>query len=335
MSEILTTPSTWVHVVGYLLATLLPAWPLARLSTLTWRILAFDEGVPRAAIDRHHRWDLPFLVGALERILYVASWLVAKPEFVGVWLLLKVAGGWKAWTDGQAVPWTNHDGATSSRTVSGRHLLNVFLIGTALSLLNGFTWAMAIQWYVASDRARAVLVTAIVTFVTCAIWLWHEWRWRSRAGTAVRAETNLGVETAMADNNAWYRQSLYEQSWENYRNEDENFRGTIWQYLVFAAGIVYAASQAQAATRLMGALGVFISGITAFYSLRINLYSHRWLVAKESAAPEAASELEHLKEAKKHHGLAFIPGWLLALAFPITGLVLFFVMLLDGKAFWS
>lgn len=27
----------------------------------------------------------------------------------------------------------------------------------------------------------------------------------------------------------WYRQALYEQAWENYRNEDDNVRSTVTQ----------------------------------------------------------------------------------------------------------
>lgn len=38
----------------------------------------------------------------------------------------------------------------------------------------------------------------------------------------------------------WYEQSLYEQSWENYRNEDENLRVIVWQYLVFIAALLEA-----------------------------------------------------------------------------------------------
>jgi len=137
----------------------------------------------------------------------------------------------------------------------------------------------------------------------------------------------------MADD-SWYREALYEQSWENYRNEDENFRGTMWQYLVFVAAIVYAASQAQAATRLVAFVGLFISLITAFYALRIQLYSRRWLLAKDAAVPAGTSEAAYLGEARRIYWFAFVPGWLLALAFPVAGAFLFSIMCFKGTGFW-
>jgi hypothetical protein len=44
----------------------------------------------------------------------------------------------------------------------------------------------------------------------------------------------------MAEEPEWYPQSKYEQSWENYRNEDDNYRTTLTNYLIFVATLAYA-----------------------------------------------------------------------------------------------
>ncbi len=183
MRDLLSDPLTWAHMIGYAFAILLPAWPLYRLGILWWRLLAHEAGVPENQIDQYHRRDLPFLIGAVERGLYVASWLVGKPEFVGVWLVLKVAGSWKAWADDRKICWTVGS-TTSTTTVIGRHLFNTFLLGTALSLLNGFTWALGIEWFVQADRARALAVPALVTAITFAWWGITELQWKRRPRAA-------------------------------------------------------------------------------------------------------------------------------------------------------
>ena len=67
------------------------------------------------------KWH-PVIVGFLERFLYTSSWLLAKPEFIGVWLILKVAVKWKA--------------------AEKRCVYNIFLIGTAISLIFGVGGAL-------------------------------------------------------------------------------------------------------------------------------------------------------------------------------------------------
>lgn len=103
----------------------------------------------------------------------------------------------------------------------------------------------------------------------------------------------------MAKEPNWYRQSLYEQAWENYRNEDGNYRSTVTQYLVFMASLIYGASQAQLATIEIGILGVFISAVTIFYTGRITRYSWRWIIAKGEAIGNGKSTNSTLLKLRK------------------------------------
>jgi len=145
----------------------------------------------------------------------------------------------------------------------------------------------------------------------------------------------------MADEPMWYRQALYEQSWENYRNEEDNYRSTVTQYLVFTATLVYAATQAKSATTLLGVVGLLLSTVTAFYLGRITRYSWRWLIAKDEALGKtlASKELSHLKKAGDTLGVlrpfSAIPGYLLTFAIPLAGAVFFALMTYHGAQLWG
>jgi hypothetical protein len=90
---------------------------------------------------------LPQLIGLLERALYVASLQLGEPEFIGVWLALKVAGQWKRWEE-----------------ADGRIFYNIFLIGSGLSIayaIVGFqliTFVVSERWSFAFGIPLALLI---------------------------------------------------------------------------------------------------------------------------------------------------------------------------------
>ena len=69
---------------------------------------------------------------------------MAKPEFIGVWLALKVAGQWQQWSEDK--PYRE-----GGPTIVGRQLFNIFLIGNALSITYAVVGAQAIGWLAAHD----------------------------------------------------------------------------------------------------------------------------------------------------------------------------------------
>ncbi len=140
----------------------------------------------------------------------------------------------------------------------------------------------------------------------------------------------------------WYRQALYEQSWENYRNEDDNYRSATTHYLIFAATIAGIASQAPKATFGLALLGLLVSIVTLFYLGRITRYSQRWLVSKADASGSDLdqSERNHMETATKRLGWfarvsSVIPGYFLNQVFPLAGAVFFIYMLCRGADFWQ
>lgn len=65
-------------------------------------------------------WDmyLPRIVGALEQFMYITCYLLRHPEFIAVWLAIKLAGEWRQTEGANLHP-----------------LYNIFLVGNALSLI--------------------------------------------------------------------------------------------------------------------------------------------------------------------------------------------------------
>ena len=115
-------------------------------------------GVPDES-HRRSRWFAQ-AAGLMERCLYTTSWLAGKPEFVGVWLVLKVAGEWKGWTE------------ENRKEGHPRSLFNTFMIGTGLSLLYGVTGAKLIEWLGRCEMRKAVWVPLLLVAGSVSLWLW-------------------------------------------------------------------------------------------------------------------------------------------------------------------
>ena len=168
----------WWHLAAIAFAVLMPLWPLYRLGILLWRMIALDKHVPPEVADPMHRRDLPLLLGILERVLYARSWLAVQPAFIGIWLVLKVAGGWKAWAGNQPVTW-NDGGAEKSAEITGRHMFNVFLINSAVSLIAALGAAAAAERLTGNSWQEAVALALAATLLVCGVWIWAECRWKS------------------------------------------------------------------------------------------------------------------------------------------------------------
>jgi hypothetical protein len=98
-------------------------------------------------------------VGFVERTLYTASWNVGKPEFIAVWLALKVASQWGRWSNG-------------GKGVPGRSIFNVFLVGSGLSILYAVVGAMIIKWLRDGNLWVTLIVSLILIGGCSALCLW-------------------------------------------------------------------------------------------------------------------------------------------------------------------
>ncbi len=102
-------------IIGYVISTLggaLVLWVL--IDRMAWGYLG-KKGIPKKPPG-----VLTLPMGILERFMYTTVLVIDQPAFIAVWLGLKVASQWKRWEDTE------------------RGTYNVFLMGTALSLIIAF-----------------------------------------------------------------------------------------------------------------------------------------------------------------------------------------------------
>jgi len=121
----------WPYLVGYLVFVLLAGWPIKWVLKDMWTDLVQQPQDPKSS-----NIDYAGKVGFIERSLYIGSILAGKPEFIGVWLVLKVAG--RIWEK------ENVHRKDDTPAVS-RDIFQVFLIGSALSMMYAVIGAKFIQ----------------------------------------------------------------------------------------------------------------------------------------------------------------------------------------------
>ena len=112
-------PNIWQVILGFLVSTVggaLALWLL--IEKLGWNHLK------KYGIERKPSGTLTGILGIVERLLYTTSLMIGVPQWIAVWLALKVAVAWSRWQEKET-----------------RGLYNLFLIGNALSLIFGFIGA--------------------------------------------------------------------------------------------------------------------------------------------------------------------------------------------------
>lgn len=168
MRDLITT--WWPYAVGYgfavLVANLLP--PISRPLWKRWGRDPDAEGD-----DPLYDAFMGRVVGTVERPLYVAAFLANEPTFVGIWLGLKVAGGWKRW-EGEFT-------LKSGRKVAGRSVFNIMLIGSAVSVAYAWAGARAIRLLQHQAFQAAVVVLLAVIAAHGALLGWLSLRAKKKA----------------------------------------------------------------------------------------------------------------------------------------------------------
>ena len=97
--------------------------------------------------DREENYErLPKITGMLDRILYTGAWLTPYREFIGIWLLVKVAKSWKV--PGQSLEQIPERKKVKEQwVISGYEVgrYNIYLIGNALCVIFGVLGGIFIQ----------------------------------------------------------------------------------------------------------------------------------------------------------------------------------------------
>lgn len=121
----------WGRLIGSLLVAIPTCHLVVFLSLWLARYL-FETDIN---VPRRNLWG-PALVGVLENVMYPAALLAGAKEFIGLWLLLKVAGQWPRW--GLAPE------EDASKLDEGRRRYFLFLLGSGIQVMLGaITYAFA------------------------------------------------------------------------------------------------------------------------------------------------------------------------------------------------
>lgn len=166
MFDLFLDQVTWYYAIGFIYGSLVPSLILASVLRNLWVIIAelnkavLSTSSRQKVITTNERFT-PFILGLIERFLYMTAMFIGQFDFVGLWLLLKVAGGWKKWADGIS------DFPEARMAVSGRIVFNVFLIGNGLSIAFAFVGYSVTKLLITGNMWQAVWAGVLfLTFVT-------------------------------------------------------------------------------------------------------------------------------------------------------------------------
>ncbi len=121
---------------------------------------------PGLPIDRIRAFPwFPEVFGYIERPMYTASYLLGKPEFIGIWLGVKMLARW-------SLPQTAEDKITDSR-----HRYYPVLIGNSLSVAYGVAGALVIKWLRFPLGLLWALITMLALVIGTLALTWYEKKW--------------------------------------------------------------------------------------------------------------------------------------------------------------
>ena len=155
------------YILGYVFAMIIAhpfIWIVVKASYKCIGLTKSNKDVVRP-----HAWQ-PAIVGFLERGLYVGALHSGANEFIGIWLILKVAGNWKRWSE---------DKSYADHFIAGRNIYNTFLIGNALSIAYsavGYqmpTWIMSETWWPLSIVVPLTLMFGSMLLFVVIRWFCH------------------------------------------------------------------------------------------------------------------------------------------------------------------
>ena len=159
----------WHYVAGYLFSIVAGRFVVGFFMREAWRQLG-----PIGGPTSPRGWLSP-VIGELEGFMFTTSWLLQKPEFIFVWIAIKVTGQWKRWGE---------DNRVDGRIVPGRDIYNVFLIGNALSLIYAVVGGLIVDWLARGDWLPAVGAPMLVVIGTIFLYFQAKWHFTKYEGSS-------------------------------------------------------------------------------------------------------------------------------------------------------
>jgi hypothetical protein len=145
----------WPYAVGYSFAVLIAAPMIQIITQAMQRRERLSPDIPELRGTAY----VPRILGIVKRTLYVAAILAGHPEFIGIWLALKVAGQWQVWNAGIS-------------EVSGRTIFSIFLIGSGLSIAYSYVGALVVAGLLENRYLHAFGLMILLPAATVALRLY-------------------------------------------------------------------------------------------------------------------------------------------------------------------
>jgi cbb3-type cytochrome oxidase subunit 1 len=137
------------YAFGYFFAVILGHFPIRMVQSKAWEpLLATDKKLKDRWV---YRPQYGAIIGIVERILYVACLQIGKPEFIPIWIGIKIAGGWSGWQD----------------KMQGHDVFCVVLLGNAISLVYGFWGYQLTKWFYEDTYKLLVVCLTGVLVLGC------------------------------------------------------------------------------------------------------------------------------------------------------------------------
>lgn len=143
------------YAIGYAFSVFLGNFFIGRVVDQLWKSVGWTGDTRHNKTNiRPGAW-IPPITGFVERVLFTASLQIGKPEFIGIWLAVKVASQWKRWSEEEH-----------------RSRFQIFLIGNGLSVLYGGVGFKIIEWISSGGWVKALIVAAAVVLMTEGLKCW-------------------------------------------------------------------------------------------------------------------------------------------------------------------
>jgi hypothetical protein len=141
----------WHYVAGYTFSLVMGRIMVGLVMREAWRQLG-----PIGGPTSLRGWLSP-VIGEIEGVMFTTAWLLEKPEFILLWIAIKVTGQWKRWGE---------DNEVGGLIVPGRDIFNVFLLGSALSMIYAIVGGVMVKWLAQADWMPAIGVPLLIVIGT-------------------------------------------------------------------------------------------------------------------------------------------------------------------------
>jgi hypothetical protein len=142
--------------IGYFVSLFFGHIATSKIVNLGWSIVENNKNLQ---IRSKYQWAT-VVIGHIDRILFTTSIVFGVKEFIAAWLAVRIVSQWSKWGSVKESPQSR---SKLEKVYQSRALFQIFLIGTAVSLVYGVLGGQMVIWMVEGDFIYAIiaLITAL------------------------------------------------------------------------------------------------------------------------------------------------------------------------------